>query len=202
MIWRERRIASSSESQTTCATPLRPWVSGPPSRSMSTSSPVALRTTSGPVTKMRPSGPSTTTSVRAGPYAAPPADGPTTSDNWRTRPLAMLLAANTRAIPSSESTPSPSRAPPERQIPTIGAPSATASWVAEAIARQPSAPSAPPCDPGSVAKAIASMPAMSPRATVTPSPWSIWTQESKSASNRSAQTSATAGGSPGRCGCK
>ena len=49
---------------------------------MSTSSPVTLRTTSGPVTKTRPSGAITTTSVSAGPYAAPPAAKPTTTEIW------------------------------------------------------------------------------------------------------------------------
>jgi hypothetical protein len=39
----------------------------PPSRSMSTSSPVTDRTTSGPVTKIRPAGPRMTMSVSAGP---------------------------------------------------------------------------------------------------------------------------------------
>ena len=47
---------------------------------MSTSSPVTDLTTSGPVTKIRPSGPRITTSVRAGPYAAPPAAGPSTTE--------------------------------------------------------------------------------------------------------------------------
>ena len=55
-------------------------VSGPPSDAMSTSSPVTLRTTSGPVTNTRLSGAITMTSVKAGPYAAPPAAKPTTTE--------------------------------------------------------------------------------------------------------------------------
>lgn len=49
---------------------------------MSTSSPVTLRTTSGPVTNTRLSGAMMMTSVRAGPYAAPPAAKPTTTEIW------------------------------------------------------------------------------------------------------------------------
>ena len=66
----------------TCATPeFLLCASGPPSSAISTISPVTDLTTSGPVTKIRPSGASTTTSVRAGPYAPPPAVGPSTSES-------------------------------------------------------------------------------------------------------------------------
>ncbi|SHW56996.1 Uncharacterised protein [Mycobacteroides abscessus subsp. abscessus] len=58
------------------------WASGPPRVAMSTSSPVTLRTTSGPVTNTRLSGAMMMTSVRAGPYAAPPAAKPTTTEIW------------------------------------------------------------------------------------------------------------------------
>ena len=88
---------------------------------MSTSSPVTLRTTSGPVTKTRPLGASTTMSVSAGPYAAPPAAGPSTTESWGTLPEATVIAVKTRPMASSDSTPSRSRAPPECQKPTIGA---------------------------------------------------------------------------------
>ena len=50
---------------------------------MSTCSPVTLRTTSGPVTNTRPSGAMITTSVSAGPYAAPPAAKPSDDGNLR-----------------------------------------------------------------------------------------------------------------------
>jgi hypothetical protein len=52
-----------------------------------------LRTTSGPVTNTRPSGPRTTMSVSAGPYAAPPAHGPSTTEICGTRPDARVIAA-------------------------------------------------------------------------------------------------------------
>ena len=40
---------------------------------------------------MRPSGARTTMSVSAGPYAPPPAVGPSTSDNCGIRPLAKII---------------------------------------------------------------------------------------------------------------
>ena len=62
---------------------------------MSTSSPVTERTTSGPVTKIRPARTRITMSVSAGPYAAPPAAGPSTTEICGTRPDARVIAANT-----------------------------------------------------------------------------------------------------------
>ena len=89
---RARSSASASLSVRMCTTPeRRPCGSGPPSRSMSTSSPVTERTTSGPVTKIRPSGPRMTTSVRAGPYAAPPAAGPSTTEICGILPEACVI---------------------------------------------------------------------------------------------------------------
>ena len=41
---------------------------------------------------MRPSGPKTITSVSAGPYAPPPAAGPTTKDSCGIFPLAWVIA--------------------------------------------------------------------------------------------------------------
>ena len=69
---------------------------------------------------MRPSGASTTTSVSAGPYAPPPAVGPTTSDNCGMRPLAVTIAWKTSPNALREATPSLNRAPPECQIPMMG----------------------------------------------------------------------------------
>ena len=62
---------------------------------MSTSSPVTLRTTSGPVTKMRPWSDMMTRSVSAGPYAAPPAAAPSTTEICGTLPDARVIAAKT-----------------------------------------------------------------------------------------------------------
>ena len=93
---------------------------------MSTSSPVTERTTSGPVTKIRPSGPRITTSVSAGPYAAPPAAGPSTTEICGTLPEASVIAWKISPTACSDRTPSASRAPPECHSPTIGASSATA----------------------------------------------------------------------------
>ena len=62
---------------------------------MSTCSPVTLRTTSGPVTKIRPAPLMITMSVSAGPYAAPPAAGPSTTEICGTRPEARTMAAKT-----------------------------------------------------------------------------------------------------------
>ncbi len=93
---------------------------------MSTSSPVTERTTSGPVTKMRPAGPRMTMSVSAGPYAAPPAAGPSTTEICGTLPDARVIAANTRPTASRLATPSRRRAPPECHRPITGAESANA----------------------------------------------------------------------------
>ena len=118
---RARSSASRSDSVRMWTTPeRRPCGSGPPSRSMSTSSPVTERTTSGPVTKIRPSGPRITTSVSAGPYAAPPAAGPSTTEICGILPEAWVIAWKIRPTACSESTPSASRAPPECQSPMIG----------------------------------------------------------------------------------
>ena len=87
---------------------------------MSTSSPVTERTTSGPVTKIRPSGPMITMSVSAGPYAAPPAAEPSTTEICGTLPEARVIAWKIRPTACSDSTPSASRAPPECQRPRIG----------------------------------------------------------------------------------
>ena len=84
--------ASSSLWAMTWATPLfLRCASGPPSVAISIFSPVTLLTTSGPVTKIRPFGAKTTMSVNAGPYAPPPAVGPSTSDNCGIRPLAVII---------------------------------------------------------------------------------------------------------------
>ena len=87
---------------------------------MSTSSPVTERTTSGPVTKIRPSGARMTRSVRAGPYAAPPAAKPSTMEICGILPDAWVMAWKIRPTACSDSTPSASRAPPECQMPRIG----------------------------------------------------------------------------------
>ena len=111
---------------------------------MSMSSPVTLRTTSGPVTNTRAPRAMTTTSVSAGPYAAPPAAGPTITLTCGTRPDARMIAANTLPTPSIDSTPSASRAPPLCHTPSTGTPSATAVSMAVTMCPQPSAPIAPP----------------------------------------------------------
>ena len=95
---------------------------------MSTSSPVTERTTSGPVTKIRPSGPRMTTSVRAGPYAAPPAAGPSTTETCGILPEAWVITWKIRPTACRESTPSARRAPPECQSPMIGIESVIARW--------------------------------------------------------------------------
>ena len=135
---------------------------------MSTSSPVTLRTTSGPVTKMRPAGPMITMSVSAGPYAAPPAAGPSTTEICGTLPDARVIAANTRPTPSRLSTPSRNRAPPECHKPTIGTPSSSARSYAVTIAVQPAMPIAPPWIVGSHANATAAVPSIRPTPTSTP----------------------------------
>ena len=120
---RARSRASRSESARMWTTPeRRPCGSGPPRRSMSTSSPVTERTTSGPVTKIRPSGPRITTSVSAGPYAAPPAAGPSTTEICGILPEAWVITWKIRPTACSDSTPSASRAPPECHRPMIGTP--------------------------------------------------------------------------------
>ena len=65
-------------------------------------------------------------SVSAGPYAAPPAAGPTTTEICGTTPEARVMAANTVPTACSDSTPSARRAPPECQTPMIGTRSRTA----------------------------------------------------------------------------
>ena len=84
---------------------------------MSTFSPVTERTTSGPVTNTRPPVDMITRSVSAGPYAAPPAAGPSTTEICGTRPEARIIAWNTSPTACSASTPSASRAPPECHSP-------------------------------------------------------------------------------------
>ena len=92
---------------------------------MSTFSPVTERTTSGPVTNTRPPVDMITRSVSAGPYAAPPAAGPSTTDSWGTLPDARIIAWNTSPTACSASTPSARRAPPECQTPMTGTRSRT-----------------------------------------------------------------------------
>ncbi len=65
-------------------------------------------------------------SVRAGPYAAPPAAGPMTQEIWGILPEARVMIAKTSPTACSETTPSRSRAPPECHSPTTGTPSARA----------------------------------------------------------------------------
>ena len=83
-------------------------------------SPVTDLTTSGPVTNIRPSGASTTMSVSAGPYAPPPAVGPSTSESCGIRPLAVTIAWKTSPNAFKDATPSLNRAPPECHNPIIG----------------------------------------------------------------------------------
>ena len=59
-------------------------------------------------------------SVSAGPYAAPPAAGPSTTEICGILPEAWVIAWKIRPTACSESTPSASRAPPECQSPMIG----------------------------------------------------------------------------------
>ena len=145
---------------------------------MSTCSPVTLRTTSGPVTKIRPALLMITMSVSAGPYAAPPAAGPSTTEICGTRPEARTIAAKTWPTASSATTPSASRAPPECQRPITGTRSRTAVSIASTMCWQPSMPIAPPIRVASVANAIAGVPSTSPRAHSTP-------ESSRGASRRS-----------------
>ena len=135
---------------------------------MSTCSPVTLRTTSGPVTKMRPAPLMMTMSVSAGPYAAPPAAGPSTTEICGTRPDARTIAAKTWPTASSATTPSARRAPPECHRPTTGTRSRTARSIASTMCRQPSVPMAPPMRVASVAKAMTGVPSIWPRALITP----------------------------------
>ena len=135
---------------------------------MSTCSPVTERTTSGPVTKMRPAPDMMTMSVSAGPYAAPPAAGPSTTEICGTRPDARTIAANTWPTASSATTPSASRAPPECHSPMTGTRSRTAVSIESTTCRQPSVPMAPPIRVASVAKAITAVPSTSPRAASAP----------------------------------
>ena len=85
-----------------------------------------------------------TTSVSAGPYAAPPADGPSTTEICGTFPDARTMAANMLPTPSSEAAPSASRAPPQWNSPMTGIRSRIAMSIASTIWRHPSKPIAPP----------------------------------------------------------
>ncbi len=116
------------------------------------------------MTKTRPPGPMTTMSVSAGPYAAPPAAGPSTTEICGTRPEARTIAAKTWPTASSASTPSASRAPPECHRPITGTRSRTAVSIASTMCRQPSMPIAPPIFCASVANAITRPPSTVPRA--------------------------------------
>ena len=91
-----------------------------------------------------------TTSVRAGPYAAPPAAGPSTTEICGIRPEDRTIAANTSPTACKAVTPSASRAPPECQIATTGTRSRRAVSVASTMCRQPSTPIAPPMTVASV----------------------------------------------------
>ncbi len=85
-----------------------------------------------------------TTSVSAGPYAAPPAAGPSTTEICGTRPEAWIMAAKIWPMPSSASTPSARLAPPECHSPMAGLAVRTASSMAATTCLEPSEPSAPP----------------------------------------------------------
>ncbi len=177
MPWLASRVARSrpcsmalaSSSATMCTTPeRRPWVSGPPRRSMSTSSPVTERTTSGPVTKIRPSGARMTRSVRAGPYAAPPAAKPSTMEICGILPEAWVMAWKISPTACSDSTPSASRAPPECQMPRIGTRSCMARSYARTTTSQPCTPIAPPITVASEQKATTRLPLTVPVAASMP----------------------------------
>ena len=135
---------------------------------MSTSSPVTERTTSGPVTKIRPSGARITRSVRAGPYAAPPAAKPSTIEICGILPEAWVIAWKIRPTACSDSTPSASRAPPECQMPRIGTRSAIARSYARTTTSQPWTPMAPPITVASEQKATTRQPSMVPTAASMP----------------------------------
>ena len=166
---RPRSNASSSVSVTTCTTPeRRPCGSGPPRRAASTFSPVTLRTTSGPVTKMRPFSAMMTTSVRAGPYAAPPAAAPMTTEICGILPEARVMMANTSPTAWRLTTPSARRAPPECHRPMIGVPSARAMSYASTMALQPSTPMAPPWTRASEQNTTTGAPFARPRAETNP----------------------------------
>ena len=83
-------------------------------------------------------------SVSAGPYAAAPAAGPTTTEICGTRPEARVMAANIRPTASMDSTPSASLAPPECQMPITGQRSRTAISIASMMRSVPATPRAPP----------------------------------------------------------
>ncbi len=137
---------------------------------MSTSSPVTLRTTSGPVTKMRPSGPMITTSVSAGPYAAPPAAG--TEHQRELRDLAAGQRHGRENLADAV-----------QRVDALGQPGAAAVPDADHRAaargghlvrrgrgpRSPAVPIAPPWRRGSVANAIIGTPSATSAATTTPS---------------------------------
>jgi hypothetical protein len=135
---------------------------------MSTSSPVTDRTTSGPVTNTRPSGPMITMSVSAGPYAAPPAAAPSTTEICAITPEARVMIANTSPTAWSEPTPSRRRAPPECHRPTMGVPSARARSYAARMTLHPAVPIAPPCTVGSEQNATTGTPSTRPVAASMP----------------------------------
>ena len=132
------RGRAASSSATTCTTPeRRPWVSGPPSRSMSTSSPVTERTTSGPVTKIRPSGP-----------GSPGRSGPVRTPRRRPRSPARSRSAGSCPTPGSwrgrSGRPRAARARPRRagrrrsaRCPRIGTRSCIARSYARTTTSQP-----------------------------------------------------------------
>src|SRR5580700_8666500 len=109
-----------------------------------------------------------TRSVRAGPYAAPPAAAPSTTEICGTLPDALVIAANTMPTACRLSTPSSSRAPPECQSPMIGAPVSMARSYAATMISHPSMPMAPPCSRGSLANATTRRPPTAPVPARTP----------------------------------
>jgi hypothetical protein len=107
-------------------------------------------------------------SVNAGPYAAPPAAGPSTTESWGTSPEVRVMAANTDPTASRESTPSRSRAPPECQIPKMGRLRRRALAYAATIRAQPARPSAPPWARASEQNTTAGIPLMRTTPSSTP----------------------------------
>ena len=106
-------------------------------------------------------------SVRAGPYAAAPAAGPTTTEICGTRPEARVMAVNIRPTASMDSTPLASFAPPECHTPTTGHPRRTAISIASTMRVVPAMPSAPPIFVASVQYAITGAPSTRPAAVST-----------------------------------
>ena len=89
--------ACPSDSARSWATPLRLlWTRLPPRSPAVTSSPVTALMTSGPVMNIELVGRvMITKSVRAGEYAAPPAQGPSTTEIWGMTPEDRTLRVNT-----------------------------------------------------------------------------------------------------------